>query len=182
MPQKAYACAAKLKMLHRYYADEPDPISITDLHGNVLYVNPSFEHTYHFSVSELRGNHISVVSKNADPKEVAILWNSVRQSGSYSTLLQNRSKSGDAFEVELTAHLSKSVLPKQSICIGRAIPMPRRRMALKQLQKEFGTFPWMECICKLSAKQKEVLHAFSEQRSIKEIAFMTCSHSLDSRI
>ncbi|HWL24613.1 MAG TPA: PAS domain S-box protein [Ureibacillus sp.] len=54
--------------LESFVSNTSDAINITDLNGNVLYVNPAFQMTYGYSEDEVLDKHISLIQANKNLK------------------------------------------------------------------------------------------------------------------
>lgn len=77
-------------------------ISITDVHGNILYVNPAFARVTGYAVDEAAGRNESMLSNKTTPPEVyKSLWQHISRGEAWSGRLVNRRKDGSKYLAEL---------------------------------------------------------------------------------
>ena len=75
-------------------------VSKTDLDGNIVYVNPYFEHISGFAAHELLGQPQNVVRHPDMPAQAfADLWQTIRAGIPWTGLVKNRCKNGDFYWV-----------------------------------------------------------------------------------
>ena len=76
-------------------------VSKTDLEGNIVYVNPYFEHISGFSAEELLGQPQNIIRHPDMPVEAfADLWHTIRAGIPWTGLVKNRCKNGDFYWVK----------------------------------------------------------------------------------
>jgi len=87
----------------QHTVDQADiAISITDVHGNILYVNPAFARVTGYAVDEAAGHNESMLSNKTTPAEVyKALWQHISRGESWSGRLVNRRKDGSKYLAEL---------------------------------------------------------------------------------
>jgi len=88
----------------RHTVDQADiAISITDVHGNILYVNPAFTRVTGYGADEAIGHNESILSNKTTPPQVyKSLWQKISRSEAWSGRLVNRRKDGSRYLAELT--------------------------------------------------------------------------------
>jgi aerotaxis receptor len=76
-------------------------VSKTDLHGNILYVNPYFVEISGFTEAELIGAPQNIVRHPDMPVEAfADMWSTLKSGVPWTGLVKNRCKNGDAYWVQ----------------------------------------------------------------------------------
>jgi PAS domain S-box-containing protein len=75
-----------------------DAVVITDLDGNIEYVNPAFERTTGYTLAEVRGKNPRVLkSGQHDQKFYEDLWQTVLKGEVFAAEIYNRKKNGEIF-------------------------------------------------------------------------------------
>lgn len=88
----------KLKILSRAIEQNPALIVITDMNGNIEYVNPKFTQTTGYSSEEVMGKNPRILkSGNQSAEFYKNLWRSVLSGNEWTGELLNRKKSGDLY-------------------------------------------------------------------------------------
>ncbi len=89
----------------QHTVDQADmAISITDVRGNIIYVNPAFTRVTGYSAEEAAGRNESMLSNKTTPPEVyTSLWQSISRGESWSGRLINRRKDGSQYLAELNS-------------------------------------------------------------------------------
>lgn len=78
-------------------------ISITDVHGNILYVNPAFTRVTGYTTDEAIGKNQSILSnKSMPPALYQSLWQKISQGEVWTGRLINRHKDGSQYLAELS--------------------------------------------------------------------------------
>lgn len=87
----------------QHTVDQADiAISITDVRGNILYVNPAFSRVTGYNADEAAGHNESILSNKTTPPEVyKALWQHISRGESWSGRLINRRKDGSKYLAEL---------------------------------------------------------------------------------
>jgi len=114
-------------------------VVITDLEGNIVYVNPVFERNTGYSVSEAIGKKPSILKSEKHSSEYySKLWFALKSAGSWSGILINKRKDGTLFEEETsisTVSDSKG-RPAYYVAVKRDVTNERRlEEQLRQAQK-----------------------------------------------
>ncbi|GMU67062.1 MAG: hypothetical protein AMXMBFR36_33360 [Acidobacteriota bacterium] len=92
---------AQLRKLSVVLARTPLSVVITDLDGNIEYVNPAFSQVSGYSAEEVLGRNPRILGSGETPRETfAELWRTIRAGGVWNGELRNRRKSGEPFREE----------------------------------------------------------------------------------
>jgi nitrogen fixation negative regulator NifL len=90
-------------VLEQIIANAPVAISITDKHGNILYVNQTFSDITGYLSHELIGQNSSLLSYHSTPKSVyQNLWHTITSGHHWHGQLLNRRKNGEAYIAEIS--------------------------------------------------------------------------------
>jgi len=93
-----------LRKFKQVVEQSPDAIIITDLDGNIEYVNPAFCDAYGYSAQEVLGrNPRFLKSEHTAPEEYRALWNSIRAGQVWQGEFLNRKKDGSMVWQSATA-------------------------------------------------------------------------------
>jgi PAS domain S-box-containing protein len=102
-------------------------VSITDMDGNILFVNEAFLTTYGFQENELIGQHIRIVrSENNSPDLTGQILPATLQGGWQGELL-NRRKDGTEFPVHLSTNMIRDELGTPVALIGVSTDITERK-------------------------------------------------------
>ncbi|MEK6656877.1 MAG: ATP-binding protein, partial [Nitrospirota bacterium] len=114
-------------------------VVITDLEGNIVYVNPVFERNTGYSASEAIGKKPNILkSEKHNTEYYSKLWFALKTTGSWSGILINKRKDGTLFEEETsisTVSDSKG-RPAYYVAVKRDVTNEKRlEEQLRQAQK-----------------------------------------------
>jgi PAS domain S-box-containing protein len=88
----------ELRKLSRAVEQSPTSVMITDLHGDIEYVNPKFTDVTGFSFEEVRGKNPRILkSGETPPVEYQKLWKTITSGGEWHGVFHNKSKDGTLF-------------------------------------------------------------------------------------
>ena len=88
----------KLRKLSSAVEQSPASIVITDLKGNIEYVNPKFTEITGYDYFEVLGQNPRILKSGENPKEIyENLWNSLTSGNEWRGLFLNRKKDGSLF-------------------------------------------------------------------------------------
>jgi PAS domain S-box-containing protein len=88
----------RLRQFSRAVEQSPCSIIITDLKGNIEYVNPKFTEVTGYSVAEVQGQNPRVLKSGAQPPEFyQKLWNTLVARSEWRGEFHNRRKNGDLY-------------------------------------------------------------------------------------
>ena len=89
---------SKIELFERLFENALEGISITDLSGKILSVNPAFTTITGYSPEEVVGKNPRVLkSDRHDPEFYRRMWESIRTLGSWRGEIWNRRKNGEAY-------------------------------------------------------------------------------------
>jgi len=88
----------QLRQLSRVVEQSGSSIVITDLEGNIEYVNPKFTRLTGYTLEEARGKNPRILKSGATPpEEYAHLWEMIKSGGEWRGEFHNRKKNGDLY-------------------------------------------------------------------------------------
>ncbi|MDR3370337.1 PAS domain S-box protein [Rhodoferax sp.] len=88
----------RLRQLSRSVEQAPVSIMITDLQGDILYVNPTFTHQTGYTLAEAQRQNPRILQSGLTPPEVYVeLWDALCQGRVWQGELHNRRKNGELF-------------------------------------------------------------------------------------
>lgn len=88
----------QLKILSRAIEQNPATIIITDIKGNIEYVNPKFTRLTGYSPEEVIGKNPRLLkSGNKSPEEYRRLWETIQSGGEWHGEFENVNKSGEVY-------------------------------------------------------------------------------------
>ena len=101
--------AADLRKLSQAIEQSPVSVMITDLNGDIEYVNPEFCKVTGYSAEEVKGKNPRFLKSGHTPKSQFInMWNSISTGQSWTGELYNKKKNGDLFWENVTITPIKS--------------------------------------------------------------------------
>jgi len=87
-----------IRKLSRAVEQSPASVIITDLNGDIRYVNPKFEAATGYTLSEVVGRNPRILkSGHTSTEEYGNLWQTISNGGTWQGELQNRRKDGTLF-------------------------------------------------------------------------------------
>ncbi|NNJ97654.1 MAG: EAL domain-containing protein, partial [Gammaproteobacteria bacterium] len=101
--------ADSLRKLSQAIEQSPVSVMITDLDGNIEYVNPEFGRVTGYTSEEVIGKNPRILkSGHTPPSQFTNMWNSITTGQSWSGELYNKKKNGDLFWENVTVSPIKS--------------------------------------------------------------------------
>ncbi len=101
--------ADSLRKLSQAIEQSPVSVMITDLEGDIEYVNPEFSRVTGYTAEEVQGrNPRFLKSGHTPPSQFTNLWNSITTGQPWSGELYNKKKNGDLFWENVTVTPIKS--------------------------------------------------------------------------
>jgi len=95
--------ADNLRKLSQAIEQSPVSVVITDLDGNIEYVNPEFTRVTGYHTDEVIGKNPSILSSGETPSyQYKNMWNAITSGRSWSGELYNKKKDGDLFWESMT--------------------------------------------------------------------------------
>jgi len=89
---------ARLRKLSRAIEQSPASVIITDLNGNVEYVNPKFEDLTGYTLAEIRGKNPRILQSGETPETLyQELWQTILSGQTWNGELKNRKKDGSFY-------------------------------------------------------------------------------------
>lgn len=80
-----------------------ESVIITDLYGNVQYVNPAFENISGYSFTEMLGKNPRILQSGETPKyQYKLMWEEITKGNVWRGTFTNRKKNGEIFKEEAT--------------------------------------------------------------------------------
>jgi PAS domain S-box-containing protein len=124
----------RLRLLAHTITSTRDCVSLTDLHGRVLFVNDAFLSTYGFPEEELLGQDIKRVRPGGEQSaELASINEKTLEGGWYGELV-NRRADGTLFPVELWTSVVRNDNGEPVAMVGVARDITARRQAEEELR------------------------------------------------
>jgi PAS domain S-box-containing protein len=88
----------RLRQLSRAVEQSPSIVVITDIRGNIEYVNPKFTEVTGYTLDEIRGQNPRILkSGETSPAEYAHLWRIITGGGEWHGEFHNVKKNGDSY-------------------------------------------------------------------------------------
>ncbi|NLE01546.1 MAG: PAS domain-containing protein [Fibrobacter sp.] len=91
------------KILATAVDQSAESIIITDVHGNIQYVNPSFEKISGYAEQEVLGKNPKFLQSGQTPHETyKLMWHEISQGRVWRGTLENRAKNGNIYKEDVT--------------------------------------------------------------------------------
>lgn len=88
----------EMRNLQRAVEQSESTVVITDLHGDMVYVNPAFTRTSGYEASEVLGNNPRLLKSGfQDPEFYQDMWSTIKQNRSWKGSFRNRRKDGSLY-------------------------------------------------------------------------------------
>ncbi len=88
----------ELRKLSRAVEQSPTSVIITDLNGDIEYVNPKFTEVTGYSLEEVRGKNPRILKSGETlPEEYRKLWETITSGGEWHGVFHNKRKDGTLF-------------------------------------------------------------------------------------
>ena len=89
---------AELRKLSQTVEQSPSTVMITDMSGNIEYVNPKFTQLTGYTLDEVRGQSPRILkSGDMDGSEYQDLWETITAGGEWHGVFHNRKKNGELY-------------------------------------------------------------------------------------
>lgn len=111
-----------------------DAISLTDMNGNVIYVNDAFLETYKYTEEEILGKHISILGTDRFSEISRSINQETFKNGWHGELI-NVKKDGTEFPIELWTSVVRDSEDKILAAVGVARDITERKLADEELNK-----------------------------------------------
>jgi PAS domain S-box-containing protein len=96
--EKAQAAEKEIQKLSAGIEQSPSAIIITDVEGNIEYVNPGFEKITGYTKDEVKGIKAEFIKASlAQENEEKELWETLKAGKEWKSVIQNKKKSGEYF-------------------------------------------------------------------------------------
>ena len=93
----------QLRMAHKVFENTIEGIAVTDLKGNIQWVNPAFSTITGYSADEALGQNPRILKSHHHEKEFYTnMWQSIMEKGQWQGEIWNRKKSGETYPEWLT--------------------------------------------------------------------------------
>jgi PAS domain S-box-containing protein len=88
----------EIKKLSEAVEQSPTSVIITNLKGEIEYVNQTFQNTTGYALAEITGRNPRFLStKNTTPEEYKVLWDTISSGGTWRGEFYNRKKNGEFY-------------------------------------------------------------------------------------
>ena len=136
-----------LRKLSRAVEQSPASVIITDLHGDIEYVNPKFTAVTGYSLEEVRGKNPRILKSGETPdEEYRKLWKTITSGGEWHGVFHNKRKDGTLFWEKA----SISVIRDTSGTITHFISVKEDISDLKSLETQLLQSQKMEAVGQLA--------------------------------
>ena len=114
-----------------------DAIMITDLHADIISVNPAFTRISGYSAEEVMGRNPRLLSSGKQPREFYVeMWKEILRTGAWHGELVNRHKDGGYYDVHLSISASRDKSGQLQHYIGVTTDITERKHAEQALRRE----------------------------------------------
>jgi len=129
--QKKYV--TELKKLSSAVEQSPASVVITDLNGNIEYVNPKFTEVTGYTFDEMIGKNPHILKSGKTPRHVYTkLWKAITQGREWQGELLNKKKSGELF----WEYASVSPIKNESGTVTHYVAVKEDITKKKQIEKD----------------------------------------------
>jgi two-component system, sensor histidine kinase and response regulator len=126
--------AIQLRQLSAAIEANPIPVLITDVQGDIEYLNPKFEQTFGYSLAEIRGKTPRILaSGETDPLFNQEMWQSLMRGEEWHRDVRNRCKSGDLIWMSVSISPIRDGLGKLTHFVAVYDNIELRKAAEKEL-------------------------------------------------
>ena len=137
----------KLRQLSRAMEQSPSSVIITDLQGNIEYVNPKFTEVTGYSPEEVRGKNPRILqSGETPPEEYRKLWETITAGDEWHGVFHNKKKDGTLF----WERVSISSVRDTSGAITHFLAVKEDITAQKSLEDQYRQSQKMEVVGQLA--------------------------------
>src|ERR1041385_1233636 len=130
----------ELRLISHALISTKDAFTLTDLNGNILFVNPAFCEIYGYVEQELRGKNISLIHALGNSVEVLEQISLATLNGGWYGELLNRRKDGREFPVELWTSVVQNDEGKKVALTGVARDITLRKKTEEELRRTEAEF------------------------------------------
>ncbi len=97
---KIYDELGDVDLLHNQLEKNPHPVTITDLHGKIVYANESFSGLSGYGLSELIGKNPNILKSGDQPEDFyKRLWETIKRGEQFESRFKNQRKDGTYYWV-----------------------------------------------------------------------------------
>ncbi|MBI3903324.1 MAG: EAL domain-containing protein [Nitrosomonadales bacterium] len=110
---------AQLRLTAKIFESSHDAITITDIEGTIISINPAFSRITGYSAEEVVGRNPRILNSGKQGKEFYVeMWRCILQNGYWSGEVWNRGKDGGAYAGRLTISALRDETDKVTHYIG----------------------------------------------------------------
>ncbi len=140
-------------------------IVITDLSGNIVYVNEAFENTYGYASGELLGQTVALILSEKNPPNVDAIYQHTLQGGWQGRIL-NRRKDGNEFPAHFCTSVIYDAAGKALALMAVTRDVTRQESAeesLRQAERQIQAMQKIEAIGRLAGG---IAHDFNNMLTV----------------
>lgn len=123
----------EIRILAQTIMNANDSISITDLNGNFIYVNPAFSKTYGYNQTEILGKNLNIIRPIGFDPELSKEIHSATQKGGWKGELLNVRKDGTVFPIFLSTSSVYNEFNEPIASVGIANDITERKLIEQEL-------------------------------------------------